>query len=107
MRAGETEFVQRMGGLAVEHAEQQFLGALAGVTVPNRSATSSAKNSCACRSASSSRAAAGRALDPRSGHHLPRHHRIRGAEKAAVIKTHHNRVAGIQRSSSRAASWNR
>ena len=34
MREGETDFVRRMGNLTVEHAEEQFLTALAGVTDP-------------------------------------------------------------------------
>ena len=33
MREGETEFVGNMPGVTVEHAAEQFLGALAGVTV--------------------------------------------------------------------------
>ena len=34
MREGETDFVRRIGNLTVEHAEEQFLTALAGVTDP-------------------------------------------------------------------------
>jgi len=36
MREGETDYVSRLPGLTVEHAEAQFLGALAGVTDPER-----------------------------------------------------------------------
>src|ERR1700719_1879024 len=36
MREGETDTVSRLPGVAVEHAEAQFLGALAGVTDPER-----------------------------------------------------------------------
>ena len=36
MRAGETEFVGGMAGIAIEHAEAQFLGALAGASAPDR-----------------------------------------------------------------------
>ena len=64
----------------------------------NRSATSSARSSCACRSASSNRAACwtstgfwGRAR------FIPTRSNSGGTAKAALIKTHHNRVAGIQK----------
>jgi GMP synthase (glutamine-hydrolysing) A subunit len=36
MREGETDFVRRMGNLAIEHAEEQFLTALAGATDPEQ-----------------------------------------------------------------------
>src|SRR5207342_3688712 len=36
MREGETDFVRRMGNLTVEHSEDRFLTALAGVTDPER-----------------------------------------------------------------------
>src|SRR5258708_19417793 len=34
MREGETDFARRMPGVSVEHAEEQFLDALAGVNDP-------------------------------------------------------------------------
>jgi GMP synthase (glutamine-hydrolysing) len=97
MRAGETEFVQRMGGLAVEHAEQQFLGALAGVTGPEQKRHIIGEEFVRVQErVIQSR----RLLDEHwilgQGTIYPDTIESGGAEKAAVIKTHHNRVAGIQ-----------
>ena len=97
MREGETEFVQRMAGLAVEHAEDQFLGALAGVTGPEQKRHIIGEEFVRVQErVIQSR----RLMDEHwilgQGTIYPDTIESGGAEKAAVIKTHHNRVAGIQ-----------
>jgi GMP synthase (glutamine-hydrolysing) len=97
MREGETDFVQRMAGLAVEHAAEQFLGALAGVTAPERKRHIIGEEFVRVQErVIQSR----RLLDEHwilgQGTIYPDTIESGGAEKAAVIKTHHNRVAGIQ-----------
>jgi GMP synthase (glutamine-hydrolysing) len=97
MREGETEFVQRMAGLAVEHAEERFLGALAGVTDPERKRHIIGEEFVRVQE---------RVIQSRSlmdehwilgqGTIYPDTIESGGTENAAVIKTHHNRVAGIQ-----------
>jgi GMP synthase (glutamine-hydrolysing) len=97
MREGETDFVQRMAGLAVEHAEERFLGALSGVTDPERKRHIIGEEFVRVQE---------RVIQSRSlmdehwilgqGTIYPDTIESGGAEKAAVIKTHHNRVAGIQ-----------
>jgi GMP synthase (glutamine-hydrolysing) len=97
MREGETDFVQRMAGLAVEHAEERFLGALAGVTDPERKRHIIGEEFVRVQE---------RVIESRSlmdehwilgqGTIYPDTIESGGAAKAAVIKTHHNRVAGIQ-----------
>jgi GMP synthase (glutamine-hydrolysing) len=98
MREGETEFVRRMGNLTVEHAEEQFLGALAGITDPEEKRHIIGEQFVRVQE---------RIVESR---HLMDEHWILGqgtiypdtiesggTAKAAVIKTHHNRVAGIQK----------
>jgi GMP synthase (glutamine-hydrolysing) len=98
MRDGETEFVRRMPGLSVEHAEEQFLGALAGVTDPERKRHIIGEEFVRVQErVIESR----RLLDEHwilgQGTIYPDTIESGGTVKAALIKTHHNRVAGIQK----------
>ena len=98
MREGETDYVGRMVGVSVEMAEAQFLGALAGVRDPERKRHIIGEEfvrvqECIIESR--------HLLD---GHWIlgqgtiyPDTIESGGTEKAAVIKTHHNRVPGIQK----------
>ncbi len=98
MREGETDFVRRLPGVSVEHAEDQFLSALAGVTDPEQKRHIIGEEFVRVQE---------RIIDSR---HLLDEHWILGqgtiypdtiesggTANAAVIKTHHNRVAGIQK----------
>ena len=98
MREGETDYVRRMAGVSVEPAEAQFLAALAGVSDPERKRHIIGEEFVRVQE---------RMIDSR---HLLDDHWILGqgtiypdtiesggTEKAAVIKTHHNRVPGIQK----------
>ena len=98
MREGETDFVRRMPGLSVEHAEEQFLGALAGVTDPEQKRHIIGEEFVRVQERIiESR----RLLDEHwilgQGTIYPDTIESGGTGKAAVIKTHHNRVAGIQK----------
>ena len=104
MREGETEFVrenfERLGArsFAVEHAADQFLGALAGLTEPEAKRHAIGEQFVEVQE---------RILD--SEHYLDGHWILGqgtiypdtiesgGTSKADLIKTHHNRVAGIQK----------
>jgi len=98
MRAGETEFAGRMPGIAIERAEAQFLGALAGVTDPERKRHIIGEEFVRVQE---------RIIESRhlldenwilgQGTIYPDTIESGGTAKAAVIKTHHNRVAGIQK----------
>ena len=98
MREGETEFVRKLPGLTVEHAEEQFLGALAGVTDPEQKRNIIGEEFVRVQE---------RIIDSRrlmdenwilgQGTIYPDTIESGGTAKAALIKTHHNRVAGIQR----------
>jgi GMP synthase (glutamine-hydrolysing) len=98
MREGETESVRRLPGLTVEAAEDQFLGALAGVCEPERKRHIIGEEFVRVQE---------RIIDAQhlmDGHWMlgqgtiyPDTIESGGTEKAAVIKTHHNRVPGIQR----------
>jgi GMP synthase (glutamine-hydrolysing) len=98
MREGETGYVARMKGVAVEHADAQFLGALAGVTDPEQKRHIIGEEFVRVQE---------RIIDARhlleeqwilgQGTIYPDTIESGGTAKAAVIKTHHNRVAGIQK----------
>ena len=98
MREGETDFVRRMGNLTVEHAEEQFLTALAGATDPERKRHIIGEEFVRVQERIiESR----RLLDEHwilgQGTIYPDTIESGGTAKAALIKTHHNRVAGIQK----------
>jgi GMP synthase (glutamine-hydrolysing) len=97
MREGETDFVRRMANLTVEHAEEQFLSALDGVTDPERKRHIIGEEFVRVQE----RIIASRLTDEHwilgQGTIYPDTIESGGTSKAAVIKTHHNRVAGIQR----------
>ena len=98
MREGETDLVRQMPGLAIEHAEEQFLGALAGVTDPEQKRHIIGEEFVRVQErVIESR----RLLDENwilgQGTIYPDTIESGGNDKAAVIKTHHNRVAGIQK----------
>ncbi len=104
MREGETEFVQGVfeslgrGLFAIEHAQDRFVNALAGVTDPEQKRHIIGEMFVTVQE---------RILD--SGHYLdqdwilgqgtiyPDTIESGGTSKADLIKTHHNRVAGIQK----------
>ena len=103
MREGETELVGRMfdslgsGTVAVEHVEQQFLAPLAAVCDPEQKRRIIGEEFVRVQE---------RIIESRhllDGHWIlgqgtiyPDTIESGGTEKAAVIKTHHNRVEGIQ-----------
>jgi GMP synthase (glutamine-hydrolysing) len=98
MREGETDFVQRIGNLTVEHAEEQFLTALAGVTEPEKKRHIIGEEFVRVQE----RIIESRRLMDENwilgqGTIYPDTIESGGTAKAALIKTHHNRVAGIQR----------
>ena len=98
MREGETDFVRRMPGISVECAQEQFLGALAGITDPEQKRHTIGEEFVRVQE---------RIIESR--HVLDEHWILGqgtiypdtiesgGSAKAALIKTHHNRVAGIQK----------
>jgi GMP synthase (glutamine-hydrolysing) len=98
MREGETDSMRRMPGVSVESAEAQFLGALAGVRDPEEKRHIIGEEFVRVQE---------RIVESRhllDGHWIlgqgtiyPDTIESGGTEKAAVIKTHHNRVPGIQR----------
>lgn len=98
MREGETEFVRRMPGITIEHAAGQFLGALAGATDPEQKRHIIGEEFVRVQE---------RIIEARhileeqwilgQGTIYPDTIESGGTAKAAVIKTHHNRVAGIQK----------
>ncbi len=98
MREGETESIARLPGISVEHAEQQFLGALTGVIDPEEKRHIIGEEFVrvqervieACRLEEEDWILGQGTIYPdtiESG----------GTAKASLIKTHHNRVAGIQK----------
>jgi len=98
MREGETDFVSRMPGISVECAQEQFLNALAGVTDPEQKRHIIGEEFVRVQErVIESR----RLLDEHwilgQGTIYPDTIESGGTAKAAVIKTHHNRVAGIQK----------
>ena len=98
MREGETEFVSRFENVTVEHAEDEFLGALAGVTEPERKRHIIGEAFVGVQERIID---ARHLLDERwilgQGTIYPDTIESGGTAKASVIKTHHNRVAGIQK----------
>ncbi len=98
MREGETDFVRRMHGVTVEDAQEQFLSALAGVTDPEQKRHIIGEEFVRVQE---------RILESRrvldeswilgQGTIYPDTIESGGTAHAAVIKTHHNRVAGIQK----------
>jgi GMP synthase (glutamine-hydrolysing) len=98
MREGETEFVRRALDVAVVDAREEFLTALAGVVEPEQKRHIIGEQFVAVQE---------RVLN--SGHYLdgdwilgqgtiyPDTIESGGTARADVIKTHHNRVAGIQK----------
>ena len=104
MREGETEFVRHMfdslgsGAVAVEHAEEQFLAPLASVRDPEQKRHIIGEEFVRVQE----RIIESRhLLDGRwilgQGTIYPDTIESGGTQKAATIKTHHNRVAGIQK----------
>jgi GMP synthase (glutamine-hydrolysing) len=98
MREGETDFVRRMPGVSVEDAHEQFLNALAGVTDPEQKRHIIGEEFVRVQERIiESR----RLLDEQwilgQGTIYPDTIESGGTAKAALIKTHHNRVAGIQK----------
>ncbi len=98
MREGETEFVRRMPGIAVEHAAGQFLDALAGITDPEQKRHIIGEEFVRVQERIIE---ARHILDEQwilgQGTIYPDTIESGGTANAAVIKTHHNRVAGIQK----------
>lgn len=97
MRQGETDWVSRIPGLTVERAEDRFLGALAGVTDPEQKRHIIGEEFVRVQE----RIVESRSLlDERwilgQGTIYPDTIESGGTAKASLIKTHHNRVAGIQ-----------
>ncbi len=96
MREGETDFVSRLG-VTVERAGERFLSALAGVTDPERKRHIIGEEFVRVQE---------RIIEARhildenwilgQGTIYPDTIESGGTAKAAVIKTHHNRVAGIR-----------
>ena len=98
MREGETDSMRLIPGLSVESAEERFLSALAGVRDPEQKRHIIGEEFVRVQE---------RIVESRhllDGHWIlgqgtiyPDTIESGGTEKAAVIKTHHNRVPGIQR----------
>ena len=98
MREGETEFVRRLGGLSVEHAENEFLSVLAGVTEPERKRHIIGEEFVLVQERVIEREGLmGHDWMLGQGTIYPDTIESGGTAKAALIKTHHNRVAGIQK----------
>jgi len=98
MREGETDFVRRMGNLTIEDAGRQFLGALSGATDPERKRHIIGEEFVKVQE----RIIEARHLADENwilgqGTIYPDTIESGGTAKAALIKTHHNRVAGIQK----------
>jgi GMP synthase (glutamine-hydrolysing) len=98
MREGETDVVRQLPGLTIEHAQEQFLGALAGVTDPEQKRHIIGEEFVRVQD----RVIESRRLLEESwilgqGTIYPDTIESGGTTNAAVIKTHHNRVAGIRK----------
>lgn len=98
MREGETDFVRRMPGIEVEDAAEQFLNALAGVTDPEEKRHIIGEEFVRVQERVIEREGLlGHGWVLGQGTIYPDTIESGGTAKAALIKTHHNRVAGIQR----------
>ena len=98
MREGETEFVRGLGGLTIEDASAQFLGALEGVTDPETKRHAIGEEFVRVQERIiESRSLADERWILGQGTIYPDTIESGGTAKASVIKTHHNRVAGIQK----------
>ena len=98
MRSGETDFMREARGLAVEHAENEFLGALAGVTEPEQKRHIIGEEFVLVQERVIEREGLmGHDWMLGQGTIYPDTIESGGTAKAALIKTHHNRVAGIQK----------
>jgi GMP synthase (glutamine-hydrolysing) len=98
MREGETDFVRRASGVTVEHAENEFLGALAGVTEPEQKRHIIGEEFVLVQERVIEREGLmGHDWMLGQGTIYPDTIESGGTAKAALIKTHHNRVAGIQK----------
>jgi GMP synthase (glutamine-hydrolysing) len=98
MREGETEWIARLPGIAVDHAEEQFLSALAGVTDPEEKRHIIGEEFVRVQE----KVIEARRLEDEDwilgqGTIYPDTIESGGTAKASLIKTHHNRVAGIQK----------
>lgn len=98
MREGETEFVERTLGVEVVDARREFLEALAGATEPERKRHIIGEQFVAVQQRVLQ---SGKYLDGNwilgQGTIYPDTIESGGSAKADLIKTHHNRVAGIQK----------
>jgi GMP synthase (glutamine-hydrolysing) len=98
MREGETDFVRGIGGIAVEDAQQEFLNALAGVTEPETKRHLIGEEFVRVQERVIEREGLlGEDWILGQGTIYPDTIESGGTTKAALIKTHHNRVAGIQK----------
>jgi GMP synthase (glutamine-hydrolysing) len=98
MREGETDFVRRIEGLSVEHAADEFLGALAGVTDPEEKRHIIGEEFVRVQERVIEREGLlGHDWMLGQGTIYPDTIESGGTAKAALIKTHHNRVAGVQK----------
>ena len=98
MREGETDFVRRIPGLSVEDAQEQFLGALAGATDPEQKRHIIGEEFVRVQERVIEREGLmGQDWMLGQGTIYPDTIESGGTAKAALIKTHHNRVAGIQK----------
>ena len=98
MREGETDFVRRANGVSVENAEKEFLSALAGVNDPERKRHIIGEEFVLVQERVIEREGLmGHDWMLGQGTIYPDTIESGGTAKAALIKTHHNRVAGIQK----------
>jgi GMP synthase (glutamine-hydrolysing) len=98
MREGETDFVRAIGGIEIEDSQQEFLAALGGVTEPERKRHIIGEEFVLVQERVMER----QQLTSEDwllgqGTIYPDTIESGGTAKAALIKTHHNRVAGIQK----------
>ncbi len=98
MREGETDFVRQMEGVEVEEAAGQFLGALTGVTDPEQKRHIIGEEFVRVEErVIESHGLLDQQWILGQGTIYPDTIESGGAGQAAVIKTHHNRVAGIRK----------